>query len=103
MIEFRKRGQNSRKQLLAIANKVIANPEFSDYEVSKRLDWINQAQNGCDYFWIEFNDFLRFFRCVVISEMKPNWFDGRWKVTWEHSSNISRTKRMLQQLENCFP
>ena len=54
MIEFRKRGQNARKQLLDIANKVIDNPEFSDYEVSKRLDWINQAQNGCDYFWIEF-------------------------------------------------
>ena len=54
MIEFRKRGQNARKQLLDIANKVIANPEFSDYEVSKRLDWINPAQNGCDYFWIEF-------------------------------------------------
>lgn len=54
MIEFRKRGQNARKKLLDIANKVIDNPEFSDYEVSKRLDWINQAQNGCDYFWIEF-------------------------------------------------
>lgn len=54
MIEFRKRGQNAWKQLLDIANKVIDNPEFSDYEVSKRLDWINQAQNGCDYFWIEF-------------------------------------------------
>lgn len=54
MIEFRKRGQNARKQLLDIANKVIANQEFSDYQVSKRLDWINQAQNGCDYFWIEF-------------------------------------------------
>ncbi|MTL09409.1 hypothetical protein GMA56_10570, partial [Turicibacter sanguinis] len=54
MIEFRKRGQNARKQLLDIANKVIDNPDFSDYEVSKRLDWINQAQNGCDYFWIEF-------------------------------------------------
>ena len=54
MIEFRKRGQNARKQLLDIANKVIANPEFSDYEVSKRLDWINPTQNGCDYFWIEF-------------------------------------------------
>ncbi|WP_343288006.1 HNH endonuclease [Turicibacter bilis] len=54
MIEFRKKGQNARKQLLDIANKVIDNPEFSDYEVSKRLDWINQAQNGCDYFWVEF-------------------------------------------------
>ena len=54
MIEFRKRGQNARKQLLDIANKVIDNPEFSEYEVSKRLDWINPAQNGCDYFWIEF-------------------------------------------------
>ena len=54
MIDFRKRGQNARKQLLDIANKVIDNPDFSDYEVSKRLDWINQAQNGCDYFWIEF-------------------------------------------------
>ena len=54
MIEFRKRGQNARKQLLDIANKVIDNPEFSDYEVSKRLDWINPAQNGCDYFWVEF-------------------------------------------------
>lgn len=54
MIEFRKRGQKARNQLLNIANKVIANPEFSDYEVSKRLDWINQAQKGRDYFWIEF-------------------------------------------------
>ena len=54
MIEFRKRGQNARKKLLDIANKVIDNPEFSEYEVSKRLDWINPAQNGCDYFWIEF-------------------------------------------------
>lgn len=54
MIEFRKKGQNARKQLLDIAKKVIDNPEFSDYEMSKRLDWINQAQNGYDYFWIEF-------------------------------------------------
>lgn len=54
MIEFRKKGQNAGKQLLDIANKVIANQDFSDYQVSKRLDWINQAQNGCDYFWIEF-------------------------------------------------
>ena len=54
MIEFRQKGQNARNRLLEIANKVISDSEFSDYEVSKRLDWINQAQNGCDYFWIEF-------------------------------------------------
>lgn len=54
MIEFRQSGQNASQKLLDIANKVIDNPEFSDYEVSKRLDWINQAQNGCHYFWIEF-------------------------------------------------
>ena len=54
MIEFLNRGQNARNLLLDIAREAILDESMDRYIEAGCNNWINQAQYGCNYFWIEF-------------------------------------------------
>ena len=54
MNKFRIRGQSARNSFLNIARKVILDEPFAEYFQAGCNNWINAAQNGYEYFWVEF-------------------------------------------------